>query len=145
MIEKPVADEKVEQGWLRIWLVFELLAVSEAKANEAMQEHIKKLDNDSRIKVYKKQLSDIKKIEKPLKGVKEGFSLTADIELVVQNFDNIVQIVLEYGPSSIEVLDPKNIKMGMGEAQGVLNSISQMMHRFAAAGLGGIVVLGKQE
>ncbi len=145
MIEKPEADEKVEGGWLRIWLIFEVLAGKADKGKDVLNNLIDKLDQDPRVKMYKKEFSDVKKIENPMPKVKEGFSLTCEIEFVTETFDKASQIVMEYGPSAIEILAPHRVELKIGEAQGILNSISQMMHRFAAAGVGGIVVAGKKE
>jgi len=94
--------------------------------------------------MYKKEFSEIAKVEKPTKNIDLAYSLTCETELITKNFENLVQIVVEYGPSSIELLDPKRLEVNCGEAQAVLNTISQMMHRFAAAGYGGIVFIREQ-
>ena len=145
MIEKPFADEKVEQGYMRIWMAFELIAGSNEKAKEHMENYINKIDEDKRIQVYKKEFSDVKKIEKPLKDVNVGYSITSEIEFVIKTYDELVQLIIQFGPSAIEILEPHKIEMNIGEAQGILNTISQMMHRFAASGIGGILVAGKKE
>jgi hypothetical protein len=50
-------------------------------------------------------------------------------------------VVIEYGPSAIEVYEPEKFVLNVGEAQSILNSIAFMMHTLAAAGAGGIVVM----
>ena len=47
---------------------------------------------------------------------------------------------MNYGPSAIEILEPKNIKLELGEAQNVLAEIANLVHRFAQAGIGGVVI-----
>ena len=145
MIEKPFADEKVEKGWIRVWMAFELLAGSNQKATELMEGYIKKIDEDKRVQIYKKELSEVRKIENPLKDVRVGYSIACDIEFVTNNLDNLLLLVIQYGPSAIEILEPHEFKLKMGEAQSMLNTISQMMHRFAASGIGGILVAGQKE
>lgn len=141
MIEKEIADEKVHEGYLRVWLMFEALAVTEDVTKKSLESLIERLDKDERVKIYKKDFSNPIKVDKPLKDIETGYSLTTEIELISKNFDDLVQIVTEYGPSAIELLEPKQLKMDCGEAQAVLNTISQMMHQFAAAGVGGIVLV----
>ncbi len=145
MIEKTLADEKVEHGWLRTWLAFEVLAAKKERAKEALEMLIDKMDKDKKAKIYSKQFSELRTVENPMKNVKEAFSMTCEIELIAPNFDNLLQVVLEYGPSAIEIIEPSELKMKISEAQGVLNSVSQMMHKFAAAGVGGIVIAGGKE
>jgi hypothetical protein len=144
MIEKPEADELVQKGQLRIWAAFEVLAINEDAAKTALQNHVTKLENDARVKLYKKQFSDIKRVEKPLPKIELGFSYVCETEFVVKNLDKLIQLVIEYGPSSIELLEPKEVKTDVTDVQSILNRISEIMHKFAAMGLGGILVAGKK-
>jgi len=141
MMKKEDADEKVGEEWIRAWLMFEVLAVNESTTKNSLESLMNRLENDNRIRMYKKEYGDIKKVEKPIKNVDVGYSLTCEIELISKKFDNLVQIVTEYGPAAIEILEPKKFDLDAGEAQAILNSISQMMHQFAAAGAGGIVFI----
>lgn len=145
MIEKPIADEKVGEGWIRLWLAFEALGAKEDKTREALEDLINKLDSDDRVKVYKKDFTKPEFVENPHPIIKEGYSITCETELISRNLDNAVHVIMEYGPSAVEILEPNKLNLGIGEAQGILNLISEMMHRFAAAGVGGIVIAGKKE
>ena len=141
MIKKEDADEKVGEGWIRAWMMFEVLAVNEDTTKNSLETLINRLEDDNRIRMYKKEFGDIRKVEKPMKNVDIGYSLTCEIELISKKFDNLVQIVTEYGPAAVEILEPKKLDLDAGEAQAILNSVSQMMHQFAAAGAGGIVFI----
>lgn len=136
---KDEADNKVKSGWIRAWMMFEVLAIKEEVTRSSLDNLVSKLERDSRVSVYRKSFSEPKIVEKPIKGVESGCSLTCEIEMVSKNLDGLVQIVTEYGPSAIELLEPSKISMDLGEAQAILNSMSQVMHQFAAAGVGGIV------
>ncbi len=141
MLQKEEVSEKLEKGWIKVWSMFEVLATKQETTKQTIDTLINKLENDPRAGVYKKNISEIKEVEKPMKNIDIGYSITAEVEFVTKKFDNLVQLVIEYGPSAIEVYEPKNLNISCGEAQSILNSISQMMHQFAAAGLGGIVFL----
>jgi hypothetical protein len=145
MIEKSVADERVQAGWLRAWLAFEALAVSEDVTRSTLEELVNKLDSDARVKVYKKSFGQAIKREKPLKNIEFGWSITVEVELVAKSLQGLLSIIMEYGPSSVEVLEPAKFSVGAGEAQNILNMVASMMHEYAAAGLGGIVFLRGSE
>jgi len=145
MIDKALADEKVESGWLRAWFAFEVLAGNEKKAKETLEELIDKLDKNGRVKLYKKDFSEVNKVDKPMQGVEVGYSMACDVELIANRFEDLVQVVIEFGPSASELLEPNRLNLDIAEAQSVLNNIALMMHRFAQAGIGGIVFLGKKE
>ena len=141
MISKEEAGEKVKDGWIRSWMMFEVLAVNENTTKESLGILISKMEKDPRVKLYEKSFGALKAVEKPMPNIEKGHSLTCEIELVSQRFDDLIQIVMEYGPSAIEILEPKKIGMDAGEAQSILNTVSRMMHEFAAAGAGGIVFI----
>ena len=141
MIMKEEADEKVRAGWLRACMMFEVLAVNERATKESLEGLVEKLENDNRAKTYKKEFGEMKRVEKPMPTVEFGYTLTCEVELISKKFDDLAQIVIEYGPSSIELLEPLKFNIDAGEAQSILNSFSRVMHDFAAAGAGGIVFI----
>ena len=141
MISEEEANKRVQEGCIRSWVVFEALAIKENVAKDALENLIEKLDKDDRVKIYKKNFGEANKVEKPMQGVDFGYSLTCEVNLVSKSFDNLANIAIEYGPSALEILEPEKIILKMGEAQAILNSIANMMHRIAAAGAGGIVFM----
>ena len=145
MINEEEADKKVEEGFFRAWIAFDALAINENASKSALEGLILKLDRDERIKIYKKTFGDAKKIEKPLKNIDVGYSVTCELNLISKNLSNLAQIAIEYGPSAIEILEPEKFNLSAGEAQSILNSISHMMHMIAAGGAGGIVVMKGEE
>ncbi len=140
MIEMNEVDEKVKKGWIDVSMTFEVLGTSEGIVKDSLKKHIEKISSDERAKLYKQNLFEIQEVENPVKNVKKGFSQFCELNLIVKNMDNLVQLVIEYGPSSIEILRPNKLEIDIGEAQNILNSIANMMHTFAAAGLGGIII-----
>ena len=141
MISESEANNKVKDGWIKAWMAFEVLAINEKAAKESLEGLLDNLDKSERGHIYKKHLGDIKKVDKPMKNIEVAYSLTSDVELVSKNFESLVMAVIEFGPSAIEILEPLNLNIKAGECQKILNTISHMMHRFAAAGLGGLLLL----
>jgi hypothetical protein len=122
-------------------MIFEVLAINEKVTKESLETLINKLEKDSRIRMYKKGFGEMRKVEKPLPNIEFGYSLTCEIELISKKLDDLAQVVSEYGPSAIELLEPLKLSINAGEAQTILNLISSIMHEFAAAGAGGIVFM----
>jgi hypothetical protein len=141
MITKEAADEKVKEGWIRSWLIFEVLAVNEEVTKSSLESLIARLDDDKKCRLYKKEFGEMKKVEKPMKNIDVAYTLISEVELITKNFDDLVQTVTLYGPAAVEILEPEKINMGCGEAQSILNSISQLIHKFAMTRAGGIVFI----
>ncbi|RLI96713.1 MAG: hypothetical protein DRO99_04000 [Candidatus Aenigmatarchaeota archaeon] len=141
---KKKADEKVSKsGWLRAAMMFEVLAIREDAARNAMEKHVDALSKEKWVMAYKKDIGKPDRIENPLPNkpqLKEAYSCVSEVECVVQRYEDLISIVMHYGPSSIEILEPNNLTLDLGEAQGILNSVADLVHKFVAAGIGGIVV-----
>lgn len=139
MLTKEQIAEKLKNGWLQAGMMFEVLAITEEAAKGALQSHIGKLEK-SGIEMTKKEFLPMERVEKPMQNIETGFSQVCNTEFMVKNFDALVQIVLEFGPTTAEILKPEKYQLGVNEAQNILNLMAEMMHRFAAAGFGGIVI-----
>ncbi len=140
MLTKEQISEKLKQGWIQAAMMFEVLAAKEEVAKEALQNHIGKMEKSEFLGMIKKDFSEAEKVEKPIKGIETGFSQICETEFLVKNFDSLAHLVLEFGPASVEILKPEKYQLSVREAQNVLNIVAEMMHRFAAVGLGGIVI-----
>ena len=145
MIDKYESDELVRKGQIRVWAAFEVLAAKEEMAKKSLNDHLEKIDNLKGTKLYKKQFSDVKRVEKPLRGLEVGFSYVCETEFIVKDMEELISVVLNFGPSSLEILEPAKITLDTREAQSVVDLVAGVMHRYAAAGLGGIVVAGAKQ
>ena len=144
MIEEDEAREKIASGWFHAWLGFTAVAIKPEISSSALHELITKLDSDGRTKVFKVNYKDVIEIDNPLPEIPKGYSRAAEVEIIAKDFDGVLHVVMEYGPSAAELITPKKFEMKSSEAQNILNSISTLMHRFAGAGLGGFIfVRGK--
>ncbi len=132
--------KKLEEGWIKSWMMIEVLAVTESAAKSALEKHIKKMEREDKTIIFKKDFKKVIKVENPLPNIKEAYSHVVELELVTETFEKLMYLVMVYAPSSVEILEPENIKIDAGEAQSILNSIAEMIHRFAAAGVGGMVI-----
>ena len=132
--------KKMKEGWIRSTMMVEVMATTEDSAKTALEKHISAMDKEEGIIKYKEEFGDMKKVEKPFKNVDVAYSYIVEVEFVAQSFERLVWAVMTFCPSSIEILEPENLKLDMGDAQNVLNSISDIIHRFAAMGIGGVVV-----
>ncbi len=138
-IEEKV-KKRMKEGWIRASLIIEVMAISKEAAESALKKHVERMEKEKNMLVYNKDFQEAKEVEKPLPNIPKGFSHIVDVEIVAENYDKLVYIVLNYGPSAIEILEPDNIKLDLGEAQGILNALAALIHRFAAMGAGGVIV-----
>jgi hypothetical protein len=134
------AVKRVKQGWIRVGMMIEALAISKETAESAIAKHVEKMERENGIMIYKKDFRGSQEVKRPLPNIEKGYSQVIDLEMVAENFDRLVYMVMNYGPSAIEIIEPKNIVIDFGEAQGILNSLASLIHTYAAMGVGGMVV-----
>lgn len=139
------AAKLLAKGWIKAWMLFEAQAAAKNTAQEALKKHLGKMhSNESDVRVLKENFTSIEEMDAPeaLKqhGIQKLFSQVAETIVLTRNFEALVNIMMNYGPSVIEVLAPSEIKLTMRDAQNTLASVADMMHKFAAAGLGGMVI-----
>lgn len=137
---RELAEEKANKGWIKVWFAFEVMAVDKDVVEAAMKNHIKGLESIKEAIVYEKKFGSVEKVETPPKGIKEAYSQTAEVEAVIKDIFTLINIVMAYGPSAIEVMEPKEIKVSVEEAQNIANLIAGVVHQFASAGIGGMVI-----
>jgi len=142
-----LAKKKLKEGWLKVWFAIEAMAVSEETVKNAMERHIDSLSKAKDVLVIEKTFKDVKEVEKDKlpKGIERAFSQVAEVTLLVKDFFTLVNIVILYGPSSIEILEPAMKEIKIDEIQNIANLIAGLVHQFAAAGVGGIVLTGSSQ
>ena len=141
---KEKADTKIKKDeWIRATMMIEVLAVREDTTKSALEKHVEALSKEKQVIMYRKDFGKIIGVMNPLPNnpnIKEAYSQVVELECAVRRYEDLIQIVMHYGPSSVEILEPTKLKLDLGEAQGILNSVGDLIHKFVAAGVGGVVV-----
>jgi len=142
---KEQVEKRIKDGWIRTIMAVEVLAVSKDAAKDALEKHIKRMDREDGALISFKDFKKINEIKEPFPNVPKAYSYVVEMEVFAINFDRLVSLVINYAPSSVEIISPKKISIDMGEGQGIVNTVSEMIHKFASVGLGGVMVEAKDE
>lgn len=137
-------EDKVQKGYIKVWMLFEVQASNEETAKSAMKKHIEALKKEEGIEVIEEKEDEVMEMEAPErlkeKGIEKLYSLIYEVVILSPRLDDVVYAVLNYAPSAIEVLAPDEIKIKMGDLQNALASIADMLHKILSHGLGGLVI-----
>jgi hypothetical protein len=137
---KEMADKKVREGWIRAWMAIEVIAIDAGSAESSLKKHMDLMCKHDFALIYKKDLKKPEKVPHPFEKGKDAYSQVVEIELVTRRYENLFYLVMNYAPSSIEILEPAQLKIDMGEGQGILNSLAELIHTFAAASRGCLAI-----
>lgn len=154
MVQGKVSEtekELLEKGWIRAWMLFEVQALDKDVCSTALKAHIEKVGKREDAKIADIKYAKTNKLDPPeqikkalsAKGIKNLYSQVGELIVLVQNFESLVHLVINYGPTAIEITAPDKIVLNMREAQGALANVTDMMHKFASAGAGGMLISGE--
>ena len=135
-----LAKERLKDGWIKAWAAIEVLAITEAAADSSLTKHVEKMETEDNIIIYQKEFKKTEKVQNPFDKSKDAYSKVVEMEFVARRFEHLAYLVMNYAPSSIEILEPSEMKIKTAEAQTLLNTISELMHHFVALNQGAVTI-----
>ncbi len=134
------AKKRLKDGWIKVRMDIEVLAVSKEAAENSLRKHMELMKKEEDLIIYSEKLEEAQKVKSPFRNIKEAFSQVVEAEMVARRFDTLAYLILNYAPSSVEILEPSKIQMDMGQAQGLLNSLAELVHSLIASRRGAVTI-----
>ena len=113
---------------IRAMFVFEIMGRPPEYIKESLNQFIDKLGENPTIKIEERKVHEPKKIEK--ENVSELYSTFAEVELVGDNLEIIIDIVLNMLPAHVEIIEPSDIRMQNFELSSVLSKLTVKIHKY---------------
>jgi len=142
---KEEISKRRKDQWIELLFSVEVLAATRNVAETSLAEHAEKIEKSPGIFVYEKKFFDTTEVKNPMKGVEVGFSRAVVMKLFIKDLFTALTAIMIYGPSSVEVLGPGKKEISMSEMQNIANNVASLVHQFAAAGAGGLVISPKRK
>ncbi len=148
MEKTEIENEKelLDKGWIKVWVLFDVQSNDSDFTEKALKEHISKMKKESGIVVGKETTSDVEEVDAPpafrAQGIDKMYSQVYEAIIFINNFETLINFTVTYAPTAIEVLSPEKLTIKLSELQSALVTISDMMHKFAQSGLGGVIISG---
>lgn len=130
---------------LEVWMVFDVVAADEEAAEQSLQDHLDELENERAVSAFAAEVDEVSRVEQPSPDMEEGYSQVAEVEMEVDSFSELVEMVINYGPTSVDVKSPDTVEMELRELRDSLNAVAQIMHQFLQTGAGGMMVSRPRE
>jgi hypothetical protein len=109
-------------------IIVEIMGRPAEHAKESLKQHVKTLGDKKGVRVISEVISDAKKIEEAKQ--QELFTCFAEVELETDTFFRLIEIIFEYMPSSVELLEPEEFTMDLPETTTFLNNLTGRLHRY---------------
>lgn len=142
MTEKPIVEKtfnenldvggRLKSGGILARIFLEVQGNDEDAAKKALENTIfENMNSEPNVKLLEVKLYKIKKDEK-----EKFYSGVVEIRLVADDFRWFVSLVMRYGPSAIEIIEPEAVHLNLDEMQSLLADVSETSQIFSSKILG---------
>ncbi|MFH1521518.1 MAG: hypothetical protein ABIF18_01015 [archaeon] len=120
---------------VRSIMIVEMAGRPAEHLTEALEKHIGILNDVKDITVHSIKVSEPREIELPegenkISPNEKMWTAFAEADFECESFARLSETMFDFMPSSIEVIEPSKITLGMTEITDLLNNISGRMHRY---------------
>jgi DNA-binding HxlR family transcriptional regulator len=108
---------------IRVKAIIEVQAIEKELLKKQLDKIEEALKKEQNFTVYAAEKAEI---------IQEGehFSSYLEVDLTVKDFSSLVRLMFFYGPTSVEVLRPEKIELGLDDLQDGLLEISSMVQAY---------------
>jgi len=126
--ERIDIDKRVREGSMLTRLFIEVQGNNKELAEKALENTIfNAMANERDVDLLYVKFYDIRKDKNH-----EFFSGVVEVKLLTRDFRTLVSVVMRYGPTAIELIEPDKITMKMDEMQSLLADVSEICQAYSS-------------
>ncbi len=116
-------------------MIVEMAGRPAEHVKDSLEKHIGVLNDVNDIEVHSIKISEPREIEKSSgsEEVHSGepvFTCFAEADFETGSFARMSETMFDFMPSSVEIIEPSEVRLDMSEATNLLNNISGRLHRY---------------
>lgn len=112
---------------VRAIIIVEIMGRPAEHAKASLESHVNQFRSLKGVEVFSTSTSEPKKVEDSKEEIYTCFS---EIEFETINLSRMIEIVFDFMPSSIEILEPEEITLDIANANGFLNDLAGRLHKY---------------
>lgn len=124
---RPDISDKIENGWIHIRNTLEVQGNDTEIVKKSLENMVSRLEKEEGVILLNKKFDEMREIEK------KWYSDNAEIELLVKGVDRLIYIVVTYPPTTLEIIQPMEIKAKAFELQSALLDAATLINTFSNA------------
>lgn len=122
-MNKAELKEKIDQGGLVSNAILEVLGKPDKYVEESLKKFVDKIKADSSFEILNEDFH-------PVEPQKEGlFSAFVELKIFAKDMNSMIGFCFDYMPSSIDVVEPSNIKFDSKVVSDFLNDLMARLHQ----------------
>lgn len=124
VVDKNFLEEKLDNGFYLTRVILEMVGKPKAHVESTMQDYVSKISKDSRYHITEYSIEKAEETE----SNKEMFSTFAEIEFLAENSIELMNFVVDYMPSSVEVIEPSSINVQANYFSNLMTELVGRLH-----------------
>ncbi len=113
--------EKLEKGYLSARTIIEVAGKPKEHVENAIKSYVENIRKDPEIDVIKSDFAEVTNSE----GI---FSTFVELDIVVKDMPKLISFCFNYMPSSIEISEPKEMKLNSVELSTIFSDLQAKLH-----------------
>jgi hypothetical protein len=116
---------------VRAIMIVEMLGKPAEHLTQMIEKHIGVLNQVKDITVHSIEISEPKSVEAVKGKIPPGFfSVFAEADFETDSMERLTQIMFDYMPSSVEIIEPDKLNVSSGEMTELMNNLCGRLHRY---------------
>lgn len=124
MEEEVNIKEKLREGYIKAIIIIEILGRPPEHVSQTLEAITKVMKKDKNVILLDKKIYEPKKIQNS-----ELYSSFVEVELLAKGLVELFGICFDYMPSSIEIIEPIELKFGLADANSLINDLASRLHQ----------------
>lgn len=121
-------------------MVFEAVGKEKKAVEDSLSDHVESLKTENGVEIEEVEKDTAEEMQDPHEGLDKGFSQVLEMRARFEDFKRATEIVLNYGPTYVQVEEPDVYDMKLKESQQTLQKVATTMHQYAQMGAGGVLI-----
>ncbi|MFW5852967.1 MAG: hypothetical protein ACOCUR_02970 [Nanoarchaeota archaeon] len=123
-MDKQEISEKLYDGYLRCTAIFEMVGKPKEHVDKTLHDYMEQIKKAETVEVISEDFAEPTAVEG------EMFSSFVETEFLVKDSASLVWFCFDYLPSSIEIIEPEQIKYRSVDFTSFLNDLQSRLHQF---------------
>lgn len=115
-------NDKMSEGYVHARSILEMVGRPKEHIESTLNSYVEKIKNEEAFEVIKSDFEESKEVEN------EMFSTFVELEILAKSAEDLVWFCFDYMPSSIEIIEPEEIKYKTHEFTNFLNDLQTRLH-----------------
>jgi len=120
--EKREIKGKVDEGRILTRIIIEIVGKPKEHIEKALKVVVEKIKEEKDIEIVEEQIFNAEKQE-------EMFNVFAELGILFNNMQTLIEFCFDFMPSSIEILDPEKLSFNSNKFAGLINDLLAKLHQ----------------